>query len=275
MNESVEVRKARVAYRVDGSGPALVLVSGTGGDLHSNWDHLVAPLAGQRKVIRVDYSGSGQTQDGGGALTVEMLAEQVLAAARAGGAAAFDLLGYSLGAAVAAHIAAEHPRLVRSLVLLAPFVRGDEPRIRLQFDLWQQLIRMDPAAFARLVLLNGFSPAFLRGFDDKQINEWVELICRSNRWDGMLRQIELDARLDIGEQIRKIGRPTLVIGCSQDHIIGAEPARAMADAIPQARYAELDAGHMAPFERPAELLQLVDEFLAEAAARPEDAQVRQ
>ncbi|MDX3894160.1 alpha/beta hydrolase [Pusillimonas sp.] len=262
MDDKVEIDGAEVAYRVDGSGPALVLVSGTGGNLHSNWDHLMEPLAAHRRVIRVDYSGSGDTRDDGRALTVSMLAEQVLAAVRACSVASFDLLGYSLGSAVAAHITAEYPQLVRSLVLVAPFAQGGEPRIKLQFELWQQLIRLDPAAFARLVLLNGFSPAFLRGFDDRQIGQWVELIQQSNRWDGMLRQVELDARLDVSGQLARIDRPTLVIGCLQDYILGPEPARAIARAISGARYAELDAGHMAPFERPQELLQLVGEFLA-------------
>jgi len=74
--------------------------------------------------------------------------------------------------------------------------------------------------------------------------------------------VELDARLDISGQLAKIDRPTLVIGCSQDYILGPEPARAIARTMSGARYAELDAGHMAPFERPQELLQLVGEFLA-------------
>lgn len=262
MNKFVEVGDAKVAYRVDGEGPAMVLVSGTGGDLRSNWDHIVPPLASRRKVVRMDYSGSGQTQDGGGALSVEMLAGQVLAAAGVCEAAPFDLVGYSLGAAVAVHIAAAHPEAVRSLVLLAPFADGGEPRVRLQFDVWKQLIRTDPATFARLVLLNGFSPSFLRGFSENQIDQWVQLVCTANRWDGMLRQVELDARLDVRAQLPRVSRPTLVIGCLQDHIIGPQPARDIAAAIPGARHAELDAGHMAPFERPEELLRLIDDFTA-------------
>lgn len=176
----------------------------------------------------------------------------------------FDLVGYSLGAAVAASIAAEHPQWVRSLVLLAPFADGSAPRIRLQFEVWQQLIRSDPATFARLILLNGFSRGFLSGFSDIQINEWVELICKTNRWDGMLRQVELDARVDINPLLPKITSPTLVIGCIQDHIIGPEPARDIAAAISGSRYAELDAGHLAPFERPDELLALINDFVAAA-----------
>lgn len=65
MNKWLETDGGRVAYRVDGEGPAMVLVSGTGGDLHSNWDHLVPALAARRTVVRADYSGSGQTQDNG------------------------------------------------------------------------------------------------------------------------------------------------------------------------------------------------------------------
>ncbi|WP_397473672.1 alpha/beta fold hydrolase [Pusillimonas sp.] len=264
MSESVEVGGAKVAYRVDGDGPAMVLVSGTGGDLHSNWDHLMPALAARRKVVRVDYSGSGHTQDNGGALSIDLLAQQVLAAARACNVGQFDLVGYSLGAAVAACIAAQHPELVRSLVLLAPFADGREPRIRLQFEVWQQLIRSDRATFARLVLLNGFSRGFLGGFNDSQMNEWVELICKTNRWDGMLRQVELDARLDIRQQLAGINSPTLIIGCAQDHIVGPESARGIAAAISGSRYAELDAGHMAPFERPKEFLGLIDDFVGVA-----------
>lgn len=260
MDDSVEVAGAKVAYRVDGQGPVLVLISGTGGDLHSNWDHLVPFLSRHRRVLRVDYSGSGATRDNGGPLTLSVLAEQVLGAVRADGAASFDLFGYSLGAAVAVRIAAEHPRWVRSLALLAPFAEGSEPRIKLQFEVWQQLIQTDPALFARMVLLNGFSPSFLRNFDDRRIEEWVELICRSNCWDGMLRQIELDAQVNVTAQLSKINRPTLVIGCGQDHVVGPEAAKAMAGTIPGARYAELDAGHMAPFECPEALLHLMGDF---------------
>lgn len=257
----IEVEGARVSYRADGDGPALVLVSGTGGDLHSNWDHLVPALCARRKVIRVDYSGSGLTEDNGGALSVGVLARQVLAAARACNAASFDLLGYSLGAAVAAHIAAEHPEAVRSLVLLAPFAHGSEPRIRLQFEVWMHLIRTDPAVFARLVLLSGFSTAFLRGFSQSQVEQWVELICSANRWDGMLRQVELDARLDIRLQLSRISQPTLVIACTHDCIVGPEPAREIAEAVRGARLAQIEAGHMAPFEQPEALISLIDDFV--------------
>lgn len=52
--------------------------------------------------------------------------------------------------------------MVRWLVLLAGFVETDA-RQELQFRLWRDLIDADPFAMARLMLLSGFSAAYLFG----------------------------------------------------------------------------------------------------------------
>ncbi|MGB3425666.1 MAG: alpha/beta hydrolase [Castellaniella sp.] len=258
---TVEILGTQVAYAVNGQGPALVLVAGTGGTLDSNWGHLVEPLAARHTVIRPDYSGSGETTDPPGEFSLALLAAQVLAAADAAGADTFDLAGFSLGACVAAHLAAEHPGRVRSLTLLAGFPTGDDPRLRMQSALWLNLIRHDPHDFARLVLLTGFSPAFLGRMDAAQLQQWADAVVVSNRWEGITRQILLDTRLDIRPLLPRITAPTLVIGCAQDAMVPKEHARALADAIAGARYAELDSGHLAPFEQPEAFLDLLTTFI--------------
>lgn len=259
--ENIEVSGGTVSYRVDGSGPGLVLVSGTGGNLHSNWDHLIDQLTLYRSVVRVDYSGSGDTRDDHGILSVEILAQQVITAAKASGMVPFDLVGYSLGAGVAIYIAAEYPDLVRSLVLLAGFASGEETRLKLQSELWLDLIRLNPRAFARVILLTGFSPPFLSRLGDQQVGEWIEAICTVNRWDGIARQIDLDRRLDVRALVQKINTPTLVIGCKQDQMVPIGHSRKLAATIAGSNYAELDSGHWAPFERPEEFIRLVLDFI--------------
>jgi pimeloyl-ACP methyl ester carboxylesterase len=80
--------------------------------------------------------------------------------------ARFDLVGYSLGAAVATFIAAEYSEMVRSLVLVSGFSYGGDPRMRLQFDLWLHLARTDRIALAKLLLVSGLSREFLSAFDE-------------------------------------------------------------------------------------------------------------
>src|SRR5207248_11327193 len=54
----------------------------------------------------------------------------------------YHLSGYSLGAAAAAALAAEHGDRVRSLALVCGWARSG-PRERLQFDVWQRLFAAD------------------------------------------------------------------------------------------------------------------------------------
>ncbi|CAH2904168.1 MAG: hypothetical protein PCALPYG88_7240 [uncultured Paraburkholderia sp.] len=258
---TVDVGEARVAYCVDGTGPGLILVHGTGGNSESNWGHLVEHFARYRTVVRPNYAGSGETLDGGEPLTVAALAAQVVAAAQAAGAVPFDVIGFSLGAAVATYIAAEFPMLVRSVVLLAGFASGNDPRQKMQFEVWRDLIRFDRRSMARLVLLTGFSPDFLSHLDDAIIAENVNAITRDINWEGMARQVELDLTIDVVEQARKIAKPVLVIGCTHDHMVPAAHARQLAELIPHARYAEMPTGHLAPLEQPETFVALALDFL--------------
>jgi len=109
-------------------------------------------------VVRPDYSGSGATVDDGQPLSVEILAAQVVGAARAAGAVPFDLVGFSLGASLATYIAAEYPAEVRSVAVLAGFASGRNSRFKLQFGLWRDLIGGDVGALAKLMVLTGMSP---------------------------------------------------------------------------------------------------------------------
>jgi 3-oxoadipate enol-lactonase len=263
---SVDSAGARIVYRVDGSGPGLVLVHGTGGDSESNWGHLVEHLACHWTVVRPNYSGSGETQDNGEPLTTAVLAAQVVAAAQAAGAVPFDLVGFSLGAAVAAFIAAEYPTLVRSVVLLAGFASSGDSRQKMQFELWRDLIRADRRSMARLVLLTGFSPAFLSALGDAAVAESIEAIVSGNNWEGMARQVELDLTIDVRDQVQRIAKPVLVIGCTHDHMVPDAHARQLAALIPGSRYAEMETGHLAALEQPARFVALITDFLRRPAA---------
>ena len=249
--QQTEVDGAVVSYRVDGEGPALVLVAGTGGNLNSNWDHLIPTLAATHRVLRVDYAGSsGGTRDAQEQLTVERLAGQVLGAADAAGMERFHLAGYSLGTALAMHIAANHPQRVDRLVLLAGFASGRDTRFALQAALWRDLIRHDPRSFAGLIVLTGLSPQVVSAFGEDELKAWIDAIHENNDWDGIRRQIDLDSRLDVTHLLAEIQAPTLSIGCTHDHMVPPHHARTLAETIPNATYAELSCGHLAPFEQP-------------------------
>lgn len=260
----VGIKGARVAYRIDGPAPgrgtAVVLVHGTGGTGETHLGPLAARLAERWTVVRPDYAGSGMTQDDGGPLTVDGLAEQVLAAADAAGLGRFHLLGFSLGAVVAVRIAAGHPERVTSLVPLGGFVSGSDSRLQMMLKFWLDLIDRDRGALARHWLLTGFSPAFLSGQTAQTLEDNVALTLATQNWEGVRRQIDLDLTVDIREAAARVRAPTLVIGCRQDQMVPPAHARGLAASIADADYAELDSGHGAAVEATAALADLVEPF---------------
>ena len=260
----VDVDGARVSYRVDGQGPGLVLVHGTGGSAETSWTEVIDRLASRWTVVRPDYAGSGDTVDGGGPLSLDVLAAQVVAAAEDAGVAPFHVLGFSLGALVAVKIAADYAERVCSVVPLGGFVSSADPRIQLQFRLWRDLIERDREAMVRLGLLTCFSAAYLGRFDAATLEQAVAADLANNDWEGLARQVELDLALDVSVEAARIERPALVIGCSDDQIAPPWHARNLAALIPGAVYAELESGHCATFEVPEDLLDLVEPFLLRA-----------
>jgi 3-oxoadipate enol-lactonase len=256
----VDVDGAQVAYRIRGKGPAVVLVNGTGAlDMH--WGQVIERLSNQRTVISLDYSGAGDTVDDGSVLTLEKVSRQVVGVTKATGAERFDLIGYSLGSAIATFIAAEYPKLVRSAVLLTGFLWGRDPGLQLQFDLWLDVIRTNHQAFIKLLLHSGLTPAFLTSLGTPQIEQMVEGFTSMVNWEGYKRHVELDLKVDIRAQAQRVTRPVLAIGATQDRILPSPQTRALADSIPQALYKEVDAGHIVLFERADEFIALATEFL--------------
>jgi len=257
----VTINGSQVGYRRDGTGPGLVLVHGTGGDSETNWAALTDRFADKFTVIRPDYSGSGATVDDGRPLTVDFLADQIVAAARDAEAFPFHLVGFSLGAAVAAQVAASYPNLVRSLVLISGFASADDPRLKLQFETWRDLIATDRRALARLILLTGFTPQAVSALGSAGVKEAVEATLTNTNWDGLARQVDLDLSLDIGDRLAAIRAPTLSIGGTLDHMVAPGHARDLGERIAGARYVELPVGHLSVMEAPDTLAGPILQFL--------------
>ena len=108
-----------IAIDVSGSGEPLVLFHGVGAS-RIVWRHVTPLLAPRRLVIAPDLPGFGESAPAGPGFDLETTAAALAEplAEQAGGR--FDLVGNSLGGAVAVELAALRPDLIRRLVLSAP-----------------------------------------------------------------------------------------------------------------------------------------------------------
>ena len=159
----------------------IVLLHGTSGE-SEDWSRVIGQLAKHRQVLRPHYAEPIAGIDSSNGPAVSDFAARVVAAARGDGSHRFDLVGYSLGAAVATFLAAEYSEMVRSLVLISGFSHCSDTWMKLQFNLWLRLARTDKIALTKLLLTSGLSREFLSAFDESTLDGIVDSFVTSTDW---------------------------------------------------------------------------------------------
>ncbi|MCA9492166.1 MAG: alpha/beta fold hydrolase, partial [Myxococcales bacterium] len=120
-----------LAYRVEGSGPAALLLHPAFADSRA-FDGEVAALVDRMTLVRVDLPGHGATRGRTDAPTMDAVADVLAAILEAEGLDRVDVLGVSLGSLVGQDFARRHPERVRSLTALGGYPVDDPTLARAQ-----------------------------------------------------------------------------------------------------------------------------------------------
>ncbi|SCL17546.1 alpha/beta hydrolase fold [Micromonospora pallida] len=119
-----DVNGVHLYHESHGAGAPLVLLHGGVGS-GEMFAPILPALTAHRRVITVDLQAHGRTPDVDRPLRHETLADDVAALVRHLGLTGVEVLGYSLGGAVALRTAIQYPGLVRRLVCVSTPCRRD------------------------------------------------------------------------------------------------------------------------------------------------------
>lgn len=225
-----------------GTGPPVLLAHGAGGGVKGNFTTLAAEMCGSRRLIGLDYPGSGNRPMADRPLRVDALSDELVAVGDAAGGMRFPIVGLSLGGAVAVAAAARHPDRVSGLVLTAAFPRADA-QLRDNIALFDALGSSDSLCRARLIFQSCFSPAMMNGMS-RQDHEDTLADMAATIPAGATDQYRLSGELDVSSSAASIRVPTLVIIAGQDRMVLPSTTRRLAGLIPGAELREYQAaGH--------------------------------
>jgi pimeloyl-ACP methyl ester carboxylesterase len=124
---TANVNGVSLAYQAFGAGgPApLVLLHGGFGSVEM-FGPTIAAFAAGREVIGVDLQNHGRSPFVDRPMRFESMADDVAALIEMLGLGSVDVLGFSLGGAVALRLAIQHPAAVRRLVLVSTVVKRSD-----------------------------------------------------------------------------------------------------------------------------------------------------
>jgi pimeloyl-ACP methyl ester carboxylesterase len=151
---------------------------------------------------------------------------------------------------------------VLNLVLVAGWMKTDGHQ-RLRNGIWRELRNARSESIRNYMMFCAFSSDFIAARTPRELIGMAGKISLDEFVD---QQMDLNSRIDITEQVSKIQASTLVVGCTYDQMVPKTHSQQLFGAIDDARYTQIDSGHAVVFERPAELLRLIDTFLRQPSA---------
>eukprot|EP00051_Salpingoeca_urceolata_P025271 m.450344 g.450344 ORF g.450344 m.450344 type:complete len:376 (-) comp20320_c4_seq20:444-1571(-) len=256
----------------DGNNVPLVSIGGTAQLLRWFSGHARHLASGGKSVFTYEARGQGKTSLPVDDASLEMhstdYARLASAFAPLASAQQADLCGFSFGGRVALAIAAQHPHLVRRLVLTG--IAGNRRATgRLIIKGWKQALRNGCAqTFVFNSMLETHGKAFLEQ-NEHRIAFWANDVARANSVPGLLANIthshqdDPDHPWSTPALAARVKCPVLLIVGEEDRLAPVEEAVALAEQCGWEVEVVQGAGHTVPLEKRHEWLALTQAFLAQ------------
>ncbi|MTD16228.1 alpha/beta fold hydrolase [Nakamurella sp. YIM 132087] len=249
-----------VGWSSEGSGPALVLLHGLGGD-RNFWAAEMSSLAQRFRVIAPDLRGSGGTPSGPDGHRIADLADDVAAILDDIAVETAHVVGFSMGGLVAQAFAVRHPGRLRRLVLASTYAVMN-PQSRMFLDAVRDVVVSTGSMRAVYPLVCPW--LFSLEFQADPANAaWFETPADDGESpSGWLAQYAAQREFDGTPDLAGISAPTLVLHGAADALVAGSDALALVEGIPGAGLrAFAGAGHLINLELPGEFLGEVGDFL--------------
>lgn len=250
-----------VYYEVQGSGPPLLLLSGTGHD-HTFWNGQLPFFTPRFTVLTVDNRGVGRTRVANHDYSLADMADDAAAVLDAEGIEAAEVMGFSQGGHIVQELTLRHPQKVRSLGIHHSWARMC-PRLRDFQTLRKRLAEKDDRdSLVRVSLLALHAPDYYRDAGDEIAAHREFLVENSPPSEGWAGQLAACLASDTYDRLVEILVPTLVTTSQFDLTVPSYHSREIADAIDGAEFVMLEkSGHVALMETPEAFAKVCLEFL--------------
>jgi 3-oxoadipate enol-lactonase len=226
------------------NAPVLMLSNSLGTDLHM-WDGQVAPFTRHFRLVRYDRRGHGQSDVPKGSYSMERLGRDVLAILDALKIERINWCGLSMGGMVGMWLGANAPARINKLILSnTSSYMTDAP--------WDERIKAARERGMAALVEGTLDRWFTKPFRERSpaAVEPIRQMFVATKVDGYVGCVEAIRAMDHRPLLAKITAPTMVIAGRHDPGTTLEAGEYIAQHIPGAKLAVLEAAHIANVEQP-------------------------
>jgi class 3 adenylate cyclase/pimeloyl-ACP methyl ester carboxylesterase len=230
----------RIAYAINGEGPALVFVRALNSHVQESWDNVrtrrhFEALGAAFTVVRFDARGNGMSGDAT-TIDIDTLVEDVRAVVDDLGITSVTVYGQGFGTPVAIAFAARNPDVVDRLVLYCAHARGLPIP-----DVFLETMRVAPRQ-AHAIMAHDTYP------DAETIStDLIRQGLHTTSAETAVAYFELVRTVDVVGELSDVKAPTLVMQPERSPVVRTALGREIAEAIPHARFVEVPGGSYNPW----------------------------
>lgn len=247
-------------YEITGKGEPLLFIHGLGSSTR-DWEEQVPEFSNNYQVITVDLRGHGRTDRPKGPYSIAMFAEDVAGLLKSLKVGPAHIVGLSMGAAIAFHLAIDHPEVVKTITIsnmsaAVPVKTFAEKKMYYMRVLIVKLLGM--RMMGRVIASKVFTKP-----DQQKLRDLLEKRWADNTKKPYLAALRALKNWNVMDRLQKIKCPTLVIHAENDYspLNHKEEYTVL---IPDAKLIKIaDAGHIVNMEKAKEYNEILKDFLSE------------
>lgn len=262
----VKANGIEIYHETKGSGPKILFIGGTTGDLRMRPGPLDWPLTESLEMLAYDQRGQGRSGKPDEPYSMGQYADDAAALMDALGWGPCPVMGFSFGGMVAQELALRHPGAVTRMVLCSTTSGGQGGA---SYPI-HELSGLTPEQWATrfLELADVRRDQVWRQEHPEQWGLLMEVATARMRLAsqdaparaGLKRQLEARRRHDTYDRLPGTNLPTLVCAGRYDGVAAPAAQEAITTAIPGAKFRLFEGGHLFLLEDPAAFGQII-EFL--------------
>lgn len=236
----IKINDVDIHCRDYGNGFPIILIHGLS-DSSYFWDPLINRLSGHYRTVVPDLRGHGVSSKTN-RISMELFTHDVEKLMEELDIEETIIIGFSLGASISLNFTLEHPKKVKSLVLLSSYCYNG-PELVERFQNLQEITRdKGVGGFFDEMIKLVYPKKYI--FDEEILAESKEIALDMNTKESLIHSLEVCKNFNVGDRINEIKIPTLIFCGNEDILIDPKNSEELNMGIKNSKLIKLDkVGH--------------------------------